>query len=88
MVKGVSRRVIVVKTPDPKLFDEAIFIVKEDILKTGGVTQEDILKEAQYTADSYIRANGGKRFKSPPPPVWTAIGAAAVGIAWMVTALL
>ena len=30
MVKGISRRVIVVKSPDPRLFEEAIFIVKKD----------------------------------------------------------
>ena len=30
MVKGISRQVIVVHSPDPKLFEQAIFILKED----------------------------------------------------------
>ena len=35
MVKGISRRVILVKSPDPRLFEEAIFIVREDALNRG-----------------------------------------------------
>ena len=31
VVKGVAKRVIVVKSPDPKVFEEAIFIVREDL---------------------------------------------------------
>ena len=31
LVKGISRRVIVVDSPDPKLFEQAIFIVKNDV---------------------------------------------------------
>ena len=36
MVKGITRQVILVKSPDPKLFEEAIFIVKEEALARGG----------------------------------------------------
>ena len=35
MVKGITRQVILVKSPDPKLF-EAIFIVKEEALAREG----------------------------------------------------
>ena len=38
VIKGVAKRVIVVKSPDPKVFEEAIFIVREDYMKTAGVT--------------------------------------------------
>ena len=38
MVKGTSRRVIVVDSPDPKLFEQAIFIVKNDAMTREGVT--------------------------------------------------
>ena len=31
MVKGISRQVIVVQSPDPKLFDQAIFILRDDV---------------------------------------------------------
>ena len=35
MVKGVTRQVIVVKSPDPKLFEQAIFIMREDAFVEG-----------------------------------------------------
>ena len=36
MVKGTSRRVIVVDSPDPKLFEQAIFIVRNDAFTQEG----------------------------------------------------
>ena len=53
MVKGVAKRVIVVKSPDPKVFEEAIFIVREDYMKTTGVTRSQLLSEARRAAGSY-----------------------------------
>ena len=44
MVKGVSRRVIVVKSPDPRLFEEAIFIVKKD---APPVSEHSLRQEAE-----------------------------------------
>ena len=46
MVKGISRQVIVVQSPDPKLFEQAIFILKDDAVGKAGVTEEMLLKEA------------------------------------------
>ena len=46
MVKGISRQVIVVHSPDPKLFEQAIFILKDNAVGEG-VTDEALLKEAQ-----------------------------------------
>ena len=43
MVKGMARRVVVVKSPDKRVFEEAIFILKDDALRDSGVTAEDIL---------------------------------------------
>ena len=54
MVKGVAKRVIVVKSPDPKVFEEAIFIVREDYMKTAGVSRTQLLSEARQAADSYV----------------------------------
>lgn len=36
LVKGISRRVIVVDSPDPKLFEQAIFIIRNDALTKEG----------------------------------------------------
>lgn len=53
MIKGVAKRVIVVKSPDPKVFEEAIFIVREDYMKTAGVTRSQLLSEARRAAGIY-----------------------------------
>ena len=44
MVKGISKQIIVVDPPEPKLFEQAIFILKED---APGITDEALLKEAK-----------------------------------------
>ena len=46
MVKGITRQVILVKSPDPKLFEEAIFIVKEEALAREGVSADQVLRQA------------------------------------------
>ena len=84
MVKGVSRQVIVVHSPDPKLFEQAIFILKED---AKSVTDEMLLKEA----DKVIRSTSGDRKKRKLwlyGPVWACGGALVTGIAWLLTVLL
>jgi len=69
MVKGVTRRVIVVKTPDPRYFEEAIFIVKEDA-SIGGTDVDKVLQEAQAVAHSYVRSNVYRRgFLAKIPPL-------------------
>ena len=55
MVKGISRQVIVVQNPDPELFEQAIFILKEDARP---VTDEALLKEADKLSFSYFNVDG------------------------------
>lgn len=90
MVKGVARRVIVVKTPDRRLFEQAIFIVKEDAFSRGGVSAEQVLAEAQRVADGYVRRNSGvrRRLSRIPAPAYAAAGAAAATAVWALTLLL
>ena len=75
MVKGTTRRVIVVKAPDPRYFEEAIFIVKEDVCLQG-VDPERVLKEAQTVAGSYIKAQAVHRrvLRRIPPLGYLAMG--------------
>ena len=76
VVKGTSKRIVVVKSPDPKVFEEAIFIVKEDFLGRSG--RMSALKEAQQVADAYIRSSVAAPrgfLRRVPPPVWAAVGA-------------
>lgn len=85
VVKGTHRRVVVVKSPDPKIFEEAIFIIREDFLKQGGGSAE-VLEEARKAANDYIRATSGKRkmgLEKYSGPLLAAAGAAAAGIAWL-----
>jgi len=77
LVKGITRRVIVVKAPDPRYFEEAIFIVKEDVSLTG-VDAAQVLKEAETVAARFVKT-GGKlgRLWRVPPPIYALAGASA-----------
>ncbi len=96
VVKGVSHRVIVVKSPD-KYFEEAIFVIREDVLRSRGASSEAVLKEARRVANSYVsgRNKPVKRNKTKsslmsklPAPVFVAAGAAAAGVAWLALHLI
>lgn len=87
MVKGIARRVVMIKSPDPKIFDEAIFIVRDEAARRPGVTTEELMREARDVAESFVRKRRGAR-PSLPWWVWTAIGAGAVGLTWLLSLLL
>lgn len=80
MVKGVSRQVIVVHAPNEEMFDQAIFILKDDAVGKG-VTDEMLMKQAQHA----IRQIGGKKRRlSLYGPVWACAGALITGLAWLI----
>ena len=83
MVKGISKQVIVVQSPDKELFDQAIFILKDEAVSQG-ITEELLLKEARKT----IGVSGKKRYLRYYGPVWACGGAVVTGIAWLLTVLL
>ena len=86
MVKGVSRRVIVVESPDPRIFEQAIFILPTD---GGGVSSRQLVDQAVRIARSYARGQGGARTRWRPPAwLWAVWGAAACGLVWLLAALL
>ena len=86
MVKGISRQVIVVRGPEAKLFEQAIFILREDALGDG-ITDEALLKEAQDAISggtvrrSRIRACLSRM-------AWACCGALAACGVWYLTAFL
>lgn len=86
MVKGISRQVIVVHSPDPKLFEQAIFILKDAALEDGGVTDDMLLKEAKRLISS--SASPRKRVLSAYGVVWASFGALLTGAIWLLTSLL
>ena len=85
MVKGISRQVIVVPSPDKKLFDQAIFILKDDAVSQG-VSDDALLAQAQRV----LRSGGQDRKKGfiLYGVFWAACGALLTGIAWVLTSLL
>lgn len=87
MVKGISRRVIVVDSPDPKLFEQAIFIVRNDAFAQEGVTSQQVLGEACRIARSCASAPVGKPAARWRVPAWLCAAVGAV-LAAAVTALV
>ena len=69
-----------VKSPDPKFFEQAIFILREDIRGKGTERGGDVLREAQRVADDYVRdyvSEPRKIFSNMPPMFFSVLGAAA-----------
>ena len=75
MLKGISRRVIVVKSPDRRFFEEAIFIVKEGAIGTGGVTAEQVVEEARRVADGFVKKRQRKWYQHIPATGYMILGA-------------
>lgn len=88
MVKGISRRVVLVRSPDPDIFDEAIFIVREEARKRSGVTCEQLLSEARSVAENFVKDKvSPSRRRALPCWLWALFGAAATGAVWLLTAI-
>ena len=84
MVKGISKQVIVVQSPDPKLFEQAIFILRPD---AQGVTDEQLLKEANRAIHGPLGERRGTKLYLYGS-VWACAGAALTGLVWLVTSFL
>ena len=61
MVKGTNRQVIVVRSPDPQVFEEAIFVLREEYLR--GRRSEQAVEEARRAASDYLRRQGATEKK-------------------------
>ena len=79
MVKGISRQVILVHSPETDIFEQAIFILKDN---ADSVTDEMLLKEARRII------NSPKKRRKMMGPVWGCAGAAVTGIAWLISIFL
>ena len=88
MVKGISRRVVVVDSPDQRFFEQAIFIVRNDA-GGEGVTARELVEEARRVARGYT---GGSRlsqaWRELNPLVYTLIGAGSIGLVWLIVTLI
>lgn len=79
MVKGVSRQVIVVRPPERRLFEQAIFILREDVPREG-ITDEMLLREARL-------AVAHRTGRAVSAPAWAFLGALATAAVWILTAV-
>ncbi len=85
MVKGLSRRVVMVRYPEAGVFEQALFVVRDDAAASRGVSADEVIAEACRIAGNH--AAGGKR-KRLPPIVYTLIGSGVTGAVWLVSLLL
>ena len=83
MVKGTNRRVVVVRSPDPRIFEEAIFIIREDLFHRGD-SPDKVLAEASQAANAYLRKTVGRPLRMRiPGSIFAAAGALAASLAWL-----
>ena len=85
MVKGISRRVIVVDSPDPRMFEQAIFILHGD---GGGVSQQQLVDQAVRIAKNYAHTHSAPPKRRMTALLWAALGAAVIGLAWLLVTVL
>ena len=85
VVKGVSKRIIVVDSPDPKIFERAIFIVREDFSGQQGVSESELLRQARQAAGGYLPSAESRSRLWPRlrGVLYAAAGAAATALAWI-----
>lgn len=55
MVKGISKHIVIVKNPDKKNFEQAIFVVRGDIFRKSGKSESEIMAAARAAAEDYIK---------------------------------
>ncbi|MGO5028117.1 hypothetical protein [Candidatus Agathobaculum pullicola] len=84
MVKGISRRVVVVRPDEHGVFEQAIFLVRDCT-----VPRSDAVREACRIANRYLVGRGSHRRSSwLRPAIAFALGAVAASGIWAVLWLL
>lgn len=88
MVKGISRRVVVVDSPDQRYFEQAIFIVRNDAAGEG-VSSRELVEEARRVARNYVSGGRMNRtFRELSPALYALMGGAGIGLVWLLCALV
>ena len=84
MVKGVAKRIIVVRSPDPRIFEQAIFVVREDYAGQTGISERELMRQARASVNSYLP---GERTRRLMPwlrgALYAAAGAAGAALTWV-----
>lgn len=66
MVKGTTRKVLVVRPQESDLFEQAIFLLREEALEQHGVTEQALLEEARRLAAAPPSARPHRRHPGFP----------------------
>ena len=80
-VKGISKQVIVVQSPEIQLFEQAIFILKDD---AAAVSEDKLLQEANRLLQ-HPKKNRKGRY-TLQEFFLLGIGASLMGFVWLLTA--
>lgn len=78
MLKGAQKRMIVVRTTDSKLFEEAYFVMRRDASHGGG--HPDMLEEANRILESSLRSGKRERRRGHWRELLWGIGGFAAGV--------
>jgi hypothetical protein len=96
MLKGAEKRMIVVRTRDSRMFEEAYFVVRPEVDRGTG-TETDMLREANRILEGSAAENRYGRISCPEDPrygsgllrglVWFFLGlltgGGGVGLLWV-----
>lgn len=88
MVKGISRRVVVVRPPESTAFEQAIFIMRESAPPSRDALHEACEIARQYLSTARVRRYSRKRWTNVQLALSALSGGLMVGFAWVLTALL
>ena len=84
MVKGISRQVILVPGPGEELFDQAIFILKDNAVSEG-ISDDALLREARQV----MRGGGHRKRNSFLYGIfWSLCGSLLTGAVWALSVIL
>ena len=90
VLRGTARRVLIVPQSGDGPFEQAIFIVRNDAAGEG-VTSRELVEEARRVARNYAGGEHNRLsriWRSLTPPVYTLMGAAGIGLVWLIAALI
>lgn len=82
--KGTSRRVVIVPGDDNGVFEQIIYVVRDDLICQQGVSADEVLRQAQ----ALLRAEPADEEESEPPAVFSRAVLILVLIALALTATL
>lgn len=85
MVKGVSRRVVIVQSPDSTIFEQAIFIVKDQSNKSNNIMHDACLIAEQYLGNKPVKKYVKKRFTGFHLFISALLGAGIVSSLWFLS---